>query len=35
MRETGGLLPKGHAAIADRAGGCLGQNILEINNSDR
>ena len=34
-REMDGWCPKGYADTADHPGGCAGQNILEIENSDR
>ena len=34
-RVMDGLRPKGNAGTADHPGGCPGQNILEIKNSDR
>ena len=33
-REMDGLRPKGYAGTTDHLGGCPGQNILEIKNSD-
>ena len=34
-REMGGLRLKGHAGTADHPGGCPGQKIVEVRNSDR